>query len=111
MRHNLLSSTALTTTAVGALAAMGLPAAAAPPAPYNWTGCYIGVNAGGAWGHIDQSVTVSPILFTSPSSRTFADSGSGGSSFTGGGQVGCNWQTTPLWVVGVEGDFNYAHLK
>ena len=28
-------------------------------------------------------------------------------SFTGGGQLGCNWQLDPNWVVGVEGDFNY----
>jgi outer membrane immunogenic protein len=110
MRHNLLSSTALTTSTAGALAAMSLSAAAAPPAPYNWTGCYIGINAGGAWGHVDQSTTIPNVGFPTPFTRTFSDSGSD-SSFTGGGQAGCNWQAAQYWLLGVEGDFNYAHLK
>ena len=26
-----------------------------PPPAYTWTGCYIGVNIGGAWGNIDAT--------------------------------------------------------
>jgi len=31
--------------------------------------------------------------------------------FVGGGQIGFNWQFSPLWVVGVEGDFQGADQK
>src|SRR5262249_21747096 len=31
--------------------------------------------------------------------------------FIGGGQIGFNWQLSPLWVVGVEGDFQGADEK
>ena len=40
--------------------------------------------------------------------RTFDSSGRD-TSFTGGGQLGCNWQFDPSWVVGLEGDINYLH--
>lgn len=106
MRRYLLNSTALTTTTAGALAAMGLSAAMAQPAVANWTGCYAGLNVGGASGNIDQSVFLPASV-----NRLFADSGSN-TGFTGGGQVGCNWQAVPqYWVWGVEGDINYVDVK
>jgi outer membrane immunogenic protein len=109
VRRHLLNSTALTTTTAGALTVMGLSAAMGQPASvarYNWTGCYIGLNAGGLSGHIDQSVTV-----PAPVNRVFSDSGRDG-SFTGGGQAGCNWQAVPqYWVLGIEADINSAHVK
>ena len=39
------------------------------------------------------------------------DSSTTDSSFTGGGQIGCNWQFDPSWVLGIEGDFNYLNAK
>ena len=72
------------------------------PAAYSWNGCYGGVNAGGGRVSIDQSVTT----VLSLARRTFSSSGRD-TSFTGGGQLGCNWQFDPSWVVGVEGDINY----
>ena len=63
MRRKFLASTALTTsTAImgGAAWAADLPVKAPPvraPAAYSWNGCYGGVNAGGGWVSIDQSVT------------------------------------------------------
>ena len=109
MRRNLLNSTALTTTTAGALAAMGLSAAVAGPASStrtSWTGCYVGLNVGGVSGSVDQSVFLPASV-----NQLFADSGSS-TGFTGGGQVGCNWQAVPqYWVWGVEGDINYANVK
>ena len=111
MRRKFLASTALTTsTAImgGAAWAADLPVKAPPvraPAAYSWNGCYGGVNAGGGWVSIDQSVTTAaPFLPI----RTFDSSGRD-TSFTGGGQLGCNWQFDPSWVVGLEGDINYLH--
>jgi outer membrane immunogenic protein len=66
----------------------------APPmvAAYNWTGFYVGVNAGGAWSSADN----------------FGDA----SGFVGGGQIGYNWQAvgSPL-VLGIEADFQGTSLK
>jgi outer membrane immunogenic protein len=83
---------------------MATTAWAAPPtARYTWTGCYVGLNAGAAFNHIDNTVAV-------PGLGSFG-AGNQNTSFTGGGQAGCNLQFDPHWVVGVEGDFNYLHAK
>ncbi len=65
MRRKLLASTVLTTsTALMASAAWAAdlpvkaPGAAPVKARFSWTGCYAGVNAGGAFNHIDQSVAI-----------------------------------------------------
>jgi outer membrane immunogenic protein len=105
MRRNLLASTAMTTSTAllaGAAWAADLPVKALPApvnARFSWTGCYVGVNAGGASTRIDQDFTVPGV--------TAFDSSGRDSSFTGGGQLGCNYQFDPNWVVGIEGDFNY----
>jgi outer membrane immunogenic protein len=114
MRHNLLGTTALSASAaflVGAASAADIPrpvtkAPAMVQAPnYSWTGCYAGLNAGAAWTRLDQNLAV-----PDPVNANFALGGRD-SGFTGGGQVGCNWQHVPNWVFGVEGDFNYLSAK
>jgi outer membrane immunogenic protein len=103
----LLTSSALTTSMAfisGAAVAADMPVKAPPiAAPFSWSGCYIGGNVGGAWGDIDQTVSV-PDRFVIPSSGR-------SSSAIAGGQLGCNWQYTPNWVFGIEGDINWLHLK
>jgi outer membrane immunogenic protein len=81
-----------------AAAAADMPARNYTKAPayaplYNWTGFYLGVNAGGAW---------------SSSGSNFGSA----SGFVAGGQVGYNWQAvgSPL-VLGVEADFQGTSLK
>jgi outer membrane immunogenic protein len=73
------------------------PAAYIPVAPpFSWTGIYIGGNLGAAWNR----GTVSDAAgngFTLPSNNAV---------FTGGGQVGANWQINAL-VLGVEGQFDW----
>jgi outer membrane immunogenic protein len=75
---------------------------APPPAPvmYNWTGFYVGLNAGGKWiTNSDNTVTVGGTSFTL--------SGNNDSSWIAGGQLGYNWQAPgSQWVFGIEGDID-----
>lgn len=94
-----VSALAVVTMMSGANAA-DLPRRAAMPvkapayvAPYSWTGAYVGINGGGAWGRSSWS----------------------GTDFdTSGGMVGAtlgyNWQTGPV-VFGLEGDIDWSGIK
>jgi outer membrane immunogenic protein len=80
---------------------------------FTWTGCYIGGQIGGGWGRKDFSDIDPPPLVS-----FFIGDGSGPKSlrvdtsgFLGGGQVGCDYQFAPNWVVGVEADFSGADIK
>jgi outer membrane immunogenic protein len=120
------------TACVAAIAAMfaapafaadiAVKAAAPSPAPvYNWTGWYAGVNAGVSLGTFKTDFNAPGTVLlptaggpTVPFLATFAASGfdevyPGG--FVGGGQIGFNWQLSPLWVVGAEADFQGADEK
>lgn len=78
-----------------------LPSAVPPVPVYAWTGCYFGGNIGGGW----QSTSYSN------QDGTGVDIGSNtGSSFVGGGQIGCDYQIV-RWVVGIQGLFDAAALK
>ena len=66
-----------------------------PPPPMTWTGCYLGGNIGGAFG--DASVTV-----------TAGEVSSNGSGFAGGGQIGCDYQFSGGWVVGIRDMFDWT---
>jgi outer membrane immunogenic protein len=86
---------------------MGAPVYAASPAPasaWNWTGFYVGVNAGGSIGR-DPTTQARSNGITTTTFGTFTMSPAG---FIGGGQIGYNYQFAPHWVVGVEGDFQGA---
>ena len=77
----------------------------------DWTGCYVGLNAGGVWGRMKNEWTPSA-EFEPEVVSSFEANGSStlnASGFTGGGQVGCNWQAGQV-VVGVEGDGQYTAL-
>jgi outer membrane immunogenic protein len=87
----------------------------APPIVYIWTGCYIGANAGYAWGHSDVNYAQTGAYSTYPPAYVaFADSlGSpkiAMSGFTGGGQIGCNYQAGSF-VFAIEGDGDYVGLS
>jgi outer membrane immunogenic protein len=69
-----------------------------PPPECNWTGFYVGVNAGGQFGHSENKET------------DFGDPwGYSESGVVGGGQVGYNWQWRCL-VIGPEIDLGYMNL-
>ena len=79
-----------------------------PVAPsFSWTGCYLGGNVGGAWAYTNVS---DPTGFYAPG---FAGQNLGwhdGGGFTGGGQVGCDYQVGN-WVIGGQGMFNWTDLN
>ena len=105
----LLAATALTTAGLSAASAADLPVRAAPPpiiaaAPiFTWTGFYAGVNAGWGWRDSNQETVV--LGGAVPGTLFFPDNGDGG--FTGGGQIGYNWQFGSF-VVGAETDIQWA---
>jgi outer membrane immunogenic protein len=71
---------------------------AAPPAVYNWTGWYAGINIGGGWGDSKNTFIADfppPTLAGTDTTRV--------NGVIGGGQLGYNWQVGP-WVLGVETD-------
>ena len=115
-----------TVTLVQIAAAADLPRKA-PPAPppqpvFSWTGFYVGVNAGGGWRDPADFTTVltpcniagnctSSVVFGNPANQALGSalgtgSGSKGSGFVGGGQIGYNWQFNNI-VLGIEGDVEY----
>jgi outer membrane immunogenic protein len=75
---------------------------------YNWSGCYIGLNAGGGWTQTEFTNTVNTTAFghLNPG-ESFSYTNSG---FIGGGQVGCNYQINQ-WVLGVEGTLAGTTIK
>jgi outer membrane immunogenic protein len=93
-----------------AAAALAMPAGAADlparmpmkgpimPAPgYVWTGCYVGVHLGGGFGRTEFDVA--------GASASVDTSG-----FIGGGQIGCDYQWAPGWVIGVQGQAAWADI-
>jgi opacity protein-like surface antigen len=98
-----------TTGAVSAVAfALCVPAGAADlrvpyarepayvaPLIYNWTGFYVGAHFGGAFTSEDVGTSVG----------TFSTNPSG---VLGGVQLGYNYQFSPNWLVGVEGELSWT---
>jgi outer membrane immunogenic protein len=114
MKNVMLGGVALITLGyVGAAVAADMPVKAPPPVVVNtWTGYYVGVNFGGAdWKSKSESFsqTQDPNpLFTEFDPVTNGSVGQWGA--TGGVHAGYNWQLTPSWLVGVEGDWDKANV-
>jgi outer membrane immunogenic protein len=70
-------------------------------AAYNWTGLYIGGNAGPSWGRTEADYTI-PQFGVSENSTLHP------SSVIGGGQLGFNQQVGP-WVFSIETDIAGRH--
>jgi outer membrane immunogenic protein len=86
MRHAASALALIAALGAGAARAADLPSLKtfeAPPPAVSWSGFYTGLNVGGGW----------------------AASGAGKSGILGGGQLGYNYQLGPLFVLGVETDF------
>jgi len=77
---------------------------AAPPAPFSWSGCYLGGHIGGLWGETnwtDPLGNFGPFINVQDVSH---------SSFTAGGQIGCNIQVNQF-VIGIEADSSWADVN
>jgi outer membrane immunogenic protein len=102
----------LVLTAVGAANAADMPVKApriAPAAPVSsWTGFYIGINGGGAWGRKCWTLTGTvPTIVGLPLPGNEGCHNTDGGIF--GGQIGYNWQSGAL-VFGLEAQGNWARL-
>ncbi len=75
------------------------------PAAFNWSGFYLGGNAGyGVARDPSQQTLISP-----PIPTEFFNLNPSGAF--GGGQIGYNWQAAPNWVWGVESDIQVSVQK
>lgn len=95
-----------------ALAAdMALKAPPPPPPPvFSWTGCHVGVDVGGTWTIDKDNETVTatgaPSTFTPYPTNTATPSG-----VTVGGYAGCDYQFAGGFVLGAEGDGEWANIR
>ena len=99
------------TTATSALAAdlpTQMPTKATFQQRFTWTGCYMGAHAGGVW---TQTSATDPVLLVQDNAAfglagntigtTTANVRQSGAVI--GGQIGCDYQFSPNFVVGIEG--------
>ena len=101
--RSIVAATFILTAGIGTAIPLAAQAADLPPRPAPvvvappsyWTGCYIGGNIGGSWANADFTGGI-------------ASTGTSG-SFTGGFQIGCDWQTGP-WVFGIRNMANWTDI-
>lgn len=103
LKKTLLASAALVLM-MGAAQAADIEA---PPAVYDWTGGYIGIQGGYAWGKSDAETDIDP-EFTDIDTLDIDDFKANG--FVGGAHVGYLLQSD-AFVYGVEADIEYADLN
>jgi opacity protein-like surface antigen len=96
-------------------------AAKAPPPPpptFTWTGLYVGVNFGHAWG-ANRSISLDALNLLDLTGAGFGTASALGASGTAparldglfaGGQLGYNWQFAEQFVAGFEADIQGAGL-
>ncbi len=116
MRRILLSAV-MSLAALPAFAA-DLPSRVTPaPSPimaapvYNWTGFYIGANAGYNWASGDQNVIGNPAALTAFGALGIPTAyGLDADGFTAGLQAGYNYQINQF-VLGVEADINWVDAE
>jgi outer membrane immunogenic protein len=106
MKKLLLGSFVALTMGGSAAIAADMPLKAPPPpVVWSWTGCYIGIEGGGAWGRSrhDSFSQISPLNNFTPWFNV-----SGGLA---GGEFGCNQQFGGNWVFGIESDISWTNKK
>jgi outer membrane immunogenic protein len=122
MKRFLVTTVALGVLSLPAMAADMNPAPAyrAPvPVPiipvFTWTGCYIGGTVGGVWGSSDDNWAANPASFLTPAGASAINSQTAStitsSGVIGGVEGGCNYQVSPWFVVGLEGDWQGTGLS
>jgi len=131
MKRAFLLGAGLIVSAAGSAVAADLPVKARPIIPvatvYNWSGCYVGANAGWIGGRTsfnhsairrisEHGGALAPPnaagtgLLAGDFASALHSYGSTNSGAEVGGQVGCNRQWGSF-VAGVEADFNWSSLR
>lgn len=96
----------LSSVATGAFAADAVVYEEAAPVEvsfFSWTGGYVGLHAGYAWGRENDNQSDFFEVAPEPADRFDVD------GFIGGLHAGYNWQSG-VWVFGAEGDIDYADI-
>jgi outer membrane immunogenic protein len=97
-----------------ALAAEPAPAPPPPPPLPQWSGFYVGLNAGGTWSNSNSVATATGNVASVPGFDPLGVASAGLATasvpvkidgFIGGGQFGDNYQFANKWVGGFESDF------
>jgi outer membrane immunogenic protein len=110
MKATVLGGAAASLLTISAFAAdLGIPSAPPQPVipPFTWTSCYAGVHAGGGWGK--KELTDSVGIFSGITGYSSASVDVSG--YMLGGQIGCDYQFAPTWVVGIEGAASGAEIS
>jgi outer membrane immunogenic protein len=104
MKKSALPTTAVLGLLIGSLVSQAADLPSQPeykatvmvaPVP-SWTGCYIGGNVGYGWGRAEAETASGGISWTN-------------AGFTGGGQIGCDYQFAGTgFVVGIRDMFNWS---
>jgi opacity protein-like surface antigen len=109
------TATALTVTIAGAASAADLPLKSEPPvAPrFTWTGCYLGGQIGGGFAKKDITDPVGLVQesFLAGSTTGITTVSPSPSGVVIGGQIGCDYQFAPSWVIGIEGSAAGSTMK
>jgi outer membrane immunogenic protein len=103
MKVTLLTAAALSLVTVAAFGAdLEIPLKAPPvPPPFTWTSCYAGIQGGGGWGQTNLNDPAGTFVAAGVAGFTSANTNINGYQL--GGQIGCDYQFAPNWVVGIEG--------
>ena len=107
---------ALAVTIAGSARAADLPLKSETPfaARFTWTGCYLGGHLGGGFAHKDITDPAQLVQdsFLGPGSTTGITTASPApSGVVIGGQIGCDYQFAPSWLVGIEGSASGSTMK
>jgi outer membrane immunogenic protein len=95
---------AFATTSYAADLPARMPVKAMPaPVVQSWTGCYVGLGAGG--GMWNQDHTTTDPFGTTPRTTT------GGRGYFGTAQFGCDYQFDQNWVIGAFVDGNWGSMR
>ena len=112
----LATAAALAVTIAGSARAADLPLKSETPfaARFTWTGCYLGGHLGGGFAHKDITDPAQLVQdsFLGPGSTTGITSVSPApNGVVIGGQIGCDYQFAPSWLVGIEGAASGSTMK
>jgi outer membrane immunogenic protein len=110
------TAAALAVTIAAPAHAADLPLKTETPfaARFSWTGCYLGGHLGGGFAHKDITNPVQLVQdsFLGPGSTDgIATVSPAPRGVVIGGQIGCDYQFAPSWVVGIEGAASGSTMK